>query len=139
MKKSLPALLLVLAACNRPPGDHVVAINPSEPTAADDLMAVTPTPASDPNGDPVSYLFAWSVDGSAWGTDQVVPAAETSKGQTWQVEVTPTDGKKEGDPATASVVIGNTPPVVLAVSFDPEVPGVEDAPTLSGGLGDGGG
>ena len=123
-----PALFVVLlaVACNRPPGDFVVAISPDAPTSADDLIAVFPSPAEDPNGDPISYRYAWTVNGSDWGTDQTVPFDQTAKGDVWEVTVTPTDGEDDGESKTVSVTVGNTAPEVLGLSFSPEVPGVDD-------------
>jgi hypothetical protein len=126
MRKPALALLVLAAACNRPPADHRAGISPAAPTSADDLTAVTPSPAVDPNGDSVTYIYAWSVNGSSWGSDQIVPADQTTKGDTWTLSIVPTDGELEGEAAIAEVVIGNSIPETVAITFDPEIPAVDD-------------
>jgi hypothetical protein len=116
-------MLLVLLACNKPPGAPVVAINPPEPTTLDDLAVVLQGQASDPNGDDVSYAYAWFVDDAA-RTDlsgTTVSAAETTKGETWKVVVTPADARLTGEVGQASVVIANTAPEAT-VALDPLSP-----------------
>jgi hypothetical protein len=85
----------------------VVSVGPAEPRTLDDLVAVV-TPADTAH----TLTFAWSVDGTARPdlTTDTVPAAETSKGESWTVSVTASDGESESDPGTASVIVLNTPP-----------------------------
>ncbi len=107
-------ILLLLAACNQPPGAPTVSIGPDDPTTADDLVALVLGEAVDPNGaDTITYAYAWYQDGSP-RTDlsgATVPAAETTKGESWKVVVTPNDGKEDGEIGIVETVIVNTPPV----------------------------
>ncbi|GEM_PF-2244593 len=60
------------------------------------------------DGDPLSYRIRWTVDGvpaPAWDDQQAVPAASTESGQTWTVEVVPTDGELDGDSLALGAVI----------------------------------
>ena len=80
-----------------------------------------------PDGDDVSYRYVWSVDGRVrtdLATD-IVSAGETTKGESWSVTVTPTDGDADGEPATADADIVNTPPQA-SVTLDPQGAGVTE-------------
>ncbi len=87
---------------------------PAAPRTGDHLLVEITEEATDPDaGDVVGYQTRWRRDGEAVETtSQWLDASLTSKGETWEVEVTPTDGRQGGTPAIASVVVGNTPPKV---------------------------
>ena len=116
------------AAANTAPTAPVVAITPPAPADAQDLTVTVLTPSEDAEGDPVSYRYAWSVDGAARDdlASETVPAAETADGQGWTVTVTPNDGALDGPSAVASVVIGNQPPSAPVVRIDPASPTPDD-------------
>ncbi len=110
---------------NAAPSGAAIAINPAAPVDDDILTCVVVTEAVDPNGDSVTYTFAWSVDGADAGiADGTVAAALTSGGQVWDCTVTPTDGTLTGAPATASVTIAleNQTPSAPTVSISPTSP-----------------
>ena len=98
-----------------------VAVEPLDPTTADDLTATAQS--SDHDGDAVTLDWEWTRDGVVVpGQDRDrVPSSATSKGQTWEVTVTPTDGETVGVPATASVTIGNEAPIAESVVLTPDV------------------
>lgn len=99
---------------NGHPGAPVVGITPEEPELGEGLLCEILDPASDPEGDSVSYAFSWQRDGSTWtgatGSETYpgdrIPDGETGDLETWTCEVTPSDPWGEGDPGTASVLIG---------------------------------
>ncbi|MEZ4268299.1 MAG: Ig-like domain-containing protein [Myxococcota bacterium] len=111
----------VAVRVNRPPaGATVVSIAPAAPTTADALLATVQTAAVDPDGQVVTYRFAWSRDGEAAQIAQAqVPSTATARGQTWTVRAFPSDGDHEGEVGTASVVIANAPPTLKSVSLLP--------------------
>ncbi|MFN7142663.1 MAG: hypothetical protein ACK4YP_02725 [Myxococcota bacterium] len=116
---------------NAAPSAPEIALAPSAPADAQDLVVTILTPSEDPEGAAVTYRYAWTVNGAPVALDgDTVPAAETADGQTWVVTVTPSDGAIDGDAATASVVIGNAPPTTPALRFEPEVPVPGEAFTL---------
>lgn len=131
---SLAALLLV-AACgssggeesaNQPPTIIGVTLSPGSPVTTDDLVAM-PGEVSDPDGDPVTLSYAWTNNGTpVANTSNTVPASETVKDTTWQVTVTPNDGKVDGQPVTASVTIGNAPPMVTMNLAENHLPGMDN-------------
>lgn len=117
---------------NAAPSGAAIAIEPAAPTDEDDLACVIVTASTDPNGDAVSYRYAWSIDGAAAGIDgETVSAALTSGGETWTCTVTPTDGTLDGVPATASatIAVGNQAPSAPTVSITPAEPTDDDVLT----------
>jgi hypothetical protein len=118
--------LVALAACSAapapPPGPTgpvaptapTVAITPESPRSDAELKATIVTPSTDPQGDAVSYAYAWTQNGQLQAdlTTDTVPATRTTKGDAWSVSVTPTDGTNAGPAGQANATIGNAPPVV---------------------------
>ncbi len=117
---------------NTAPGAPVVAIAPASPNDASDLAVSIVTESVDAEADVVSYRYAWSVNGTAV-TDvsgASVPADHTADGDTWTVEVFPTDGLLEGSPGTSTVTIANAQPVAPTIHIDPVAPVGGDTLTL---------
>jgi len=118
---------------NAPPSAPVVLIGPASPLTADTLSASLDTAAVDPEGATLTTTWAWTRDGSTTSyTGSTVPSSATSRGQTWQVSVTASDpvgGTSAA--ATASVSIGNTPPVLSDLAIFPAAPTVDDSLSLA--------
>lgn len=118
---------------NLAPSAPVVEITPTDPVTGDDLVASVTTDAVDPEGTAlIDYEIGWkrTADG-ATATDGTLLAAATEKGDEWTVTVRAyesSDGSSHADDAafseaTASVVIGNTPPSAPAlVAISPNDP-----------------
>ncbi|HQT44546.1 MAG TPA: hypothetical protein PLO51_01085, partial [Candidatus Micrarchaeota archaeon] len=80
--------------------------------------------STDANGDSISYYYKWYLNGALNSTGFVsgiasgmvsqvssIPAAQVSKGQSWVIEITPTDGSLNGTSANSSaLIVQNTPP-----------------------------
>ena len=97
------------------PSAPVVSIDPDPAVTGNDLNAVIDADSVDPEGATISYAYDWTVDGVASGiTASTVPASSTTRGEVWEVTVTPFDGLGMGATATASVTIDNSPPSVDA-------------------------
>jgi hypothetical protein len=108
---------------NTPPTRPEIALEPREPTALTGLKVVVRQPATDRDEDPVSYHYQWLRDGlpaPAQGPE-VAPGA-LRHGEVWEVVVRAFDGEEEGEPATASARVRNTPPPAPAVAIRPEQP-----------------
>ncbi|MGC6512869.1 MAG: fibrinogen-like YCDxxxxGGGW domain-containing protein [Myxococcota bacterium] len=113
---------------NAAPSVSSVFIDPALPTAADDLEATYV--ASDPDGDPVSVSFSWTIDGVGVGTGPILPAGTHSKGDSVFVTLTPTDGSLTGTPFEGGPrLIQNAPPTLGIANISPAVPVESD--TLS--------
>lgn len=119
--RTLVPTLLVLVACNKPPGAPTVSIAPDSPVTTDELQVVVLGESVDPDGrDEVSYAIRWFQDGSPRDDlGETVPATETTKGERWSVVVTPSDGSLEGEIAEAETFIINSLPTVPSVSLGP--------------------
>ena len=114
------------------PDPPEVAIDPNPATSADDLNVNIIAPAIDPEGDTITYTYAWYQDGLLTKyASAFVPSSGTTRGETWKVEVTPSDGSGEGDPGTDTVSIENSPPTVSLVQLTPDPAGVEDTLTCT--------
>jgi formylglycine-generating enzyme required for sulfatase activity len=108
-----------------PPEGLAVAVTPEQPQDTDDLRCTVTTEAVDPNGDAVTYTYAWSVDGAdAALAGESVGNAITVPGQAWTCTVTPSDGTLTGTPASATVTIqrANAAPSAPVVAITPEAP-----------------
>lgn len=117
---------------NAAPSGAAIAIEPAAPADADDLRCVIVTEATDPNGDAVTYTYAWSKNGADAGiATDTVSEALTTGGDTWTCTVTPTDGALSGAPASATVTIaqGNRAPSAPTVSITPAEPTDDDVLT----------
>lgn len=92
------------------------------PTAAYEASTLTCAPtASDADGDTVSYTYAWYVNSSAIAaTSSTLTGTYFNSGNTVYCRVTPSDGSASGTAMNSSTVtIGNTVPVLSAVSLTP--------------------
>ena len=109
-----------------------VALAPASPQTDDNLIASVTVASVDPDGSPISYSYAWSVDGVDSGlTGTVLDSVHTTKGELWTITVTPHDGISAGTPGTASVEIQNTAPAILSAAISPASPGGDDPLTCS--------
>ena len=98
---------------NAAPTAPVVAIEPAQPTAGDDLVAVVLAAPTDANRGAAALALhhRWWVDGADSGLGApTVPAGLTERGQVWQVQVWAEDGHVAGAVGADEVVIANTPP-----------------------------
>ena len=110
------------------PSQPTIHISPDGATTDDNLRVEFDTEATDPEGGSVSYSYAWSVDGSAYGSSSSVSAAATSKHDVWSVLITPSDDQgSEGPAASATLTIANSPPQAPEVSIDPSSPLPEES------------
>jgi Putative Ig domain len=67
--------------------------------------------ASDPDGDPVTISYEWTVDGQPAGREQRI-GAPLKRGSKIVFKATPFDGMDYGTPFTVESVVANTPPVI---------------------------
>jgi hypothetical protein len=101
---------------NRAPSQPEIAISPPQPTSADDLTVGIVFEGVDPDGDPVSYEYAWLIDGApvAGETAATLPASYTRRGQSVEARVRATDTVLYSGSVTARVMIANGLPTVTA-------------------------
>jgi hypothetical protein len=117
---------------NGQPSAPEVVIDPGPAFTTDALTAVVVSPSTDPEGDIVTYTFAWTVDGvPAAIVGATVSASDTHSGQFWRVIVTPSDPFGAGATDEASREISNTPPQVDSLSVGPEPAYTNDSLTAA--------
>ena len=119
---------------NGGPTAPVVSITPETPQTNDGLAATMVTPSTDPEGDALTYTYAWARDGVDMGEpSSTVDADSTAKGESWTVTVAASDGGLTGPAATASVEILNTAPTVESATVTPTAPSAHDTLVCTAG------
>ncbi len=99
---------------NQAPTVTQVAITPAQPTTLDDLTVSYTFNDGDGDGES-GTTFAWHINGNLAPshTSATLPASATSRGESWHVVVTPSDGTDSGTPVSSpSVEVLNSAPVV---------------------------
>ena len=112
---------------NQPPQVPEVTVEPEAPRPGEQLVCQIANDAIDPDGDVVTYAFAWHRNGQLVpGYDEaVIPGVATIDGDTWQCFVTATDshGLEALAPAASGIVLvrnfAPTAPATATVSPDP--------------------
>jgi hypothetical protein len=120
--------VVIVITENAGPSDPDVEIVPDPAYTNDDLFAVLVSEASDPDGDPIIYTYSWTVDGVGYteGTSTTIPSGATTKGQTWCVTLTASDGTTSVGSDTDCIVVQNTPPSIESVDIAPDTPAAGD-------------
>jgi hypothetical protein len=118
---------------NTPPTASNLIISPASPNTGDALtVAYTYT---DDDGDAESgTTVAWHLNGVAQTgqTSSTLPSSATTKGQSWQAVVTPSDGESDGTSVTSSsVIIANSAPEVSSIDVSDETPDTNEDVTFT--------
>ncbi len=126
---------LLSLVVNGVPNAPELALAPDPAFTTDALVLTITRDSSDPEGDSVTYDYAWTVDGviSSASTGTTLPSAVTDRDEVWAVTVTPNDGLSDGDAATATITISNTPPVLADAALTPEDPAAGEVLTCTPG------
>jgi Bacterial Ig domain len=106
------------AALNSAPVIQAVVIEPRDPRPGDEVTArVT---ASDPDGDPVQLEYDWIVDGHNTGESGAsFRVSGAAKDSYIEVRVIASDGTAQSLPESASVRVGNQPPLMQGIVIEP--------------------
>jgi hypothetical protein len=102
---------------NRPPVVERLRLSPRAPSPSDEIVAQVD--ARDPEGDPVTLRFEWTVNGRPAGTATTLRAGIAQADDRVEVSVVALDGTSESAPMTARVDVATAVPVIANVSFDP--------------------
>lgn len=107
---------------NGAPEQPSVAASPSDPRHHDALSAEVLNEGADPDADPLTYTWSWTLDGASTSyTTASVPAGIVQRDQVWQVTATASDGRL-ATTGSATLTINNTPPELAGVTLQPTQP-----------------
>jgi hypothetical protein len=127
---------------NDPPSTPTISLWPAAPTPLHALVC-SAEGSVDPQGDAVSYVYAWSRDRGqglelqAQHTGARLDATFVKPGDTWQCAASATDGSALSEPATASVGVDDSPSEATAADVSLAATAPRIAPTLHDLDGDG--
>lgn len=110
-----------IQVANTAPAVASVTITP-DPATSSDVLTAGVGALTDIDGDTVTPLYAWTVDGVPAGDGALLEPAGFARDASVVVTVTPTDGTDEGAAlASAAVSIGNSAPAFTGadLAFDP--------------------
>lgn len=94
---------------NAPPAIRVLRFAPSSDRPGEPLALSVE--AHDPDGDPVSFRYAWEVNGVPAGSGSRLEGI-LKRGDVVTVTVTPSDGEAAGKPVTVRQEVRNMPPSI---------------------------
>jgi hypothetical protein len=105
------------------PTSPEVSLAPDPPFYGDDLVGTMTVGSTDPDGldELISYRWEWEQNGSPVITEtNTIDGSEMLRDDVWTVSVYAVDVEgADSEPATASVVVGNTPPTAPVVGIVP--------------------
>lgn len=109
-----PASASVVVA-DSPPDRPEIAVVPGCPAAGQAAVCSVVAPALDPDGDPVTYAFAWEKDGvpfagagtTVWAGD-TLPAADATAGSVWTCTVTASAAGVPSGAVGVTATVGGT-------------------------------
>jgi|GEM_PF-2936756 len=104
-----PASSADITLGNSPPTKPAIAILPDQPLTEDSLTASITRESTDVDGDQITYQYEWYKNESLQSAidESTVPASLIKSGDTWQLIITPHDGKGPGPSANDSVRIAD--------------------------------
>lgn len=110
------------------PSAPALAIEPPEPQPGEALQALVLKPPVDPEGEAITYRWAWSVDGAPAGVEAAeLPAGSTQAGQRWEVELRAEDAHGlVGEAGRAEAWIAGDPTIETA-TIEPSAPTSADS------------
>ena len=111
---------------NRPPYITNFELTPFTATTTDELNVSYLI--VDDDGDTIQSTVQWFQNGvlSTASTADTLTQTATQKGETWMVEIIPSDSLHIGETASTSVTIQNTPPEIVSVQLTPTTPSRSD-------------
>lgn len=111
---------------NHAPNLLRVSIVPNQPNINSKLSVKTEV--DDPDGDTVTFRYRWMVNKKVVGKAETLHLKRFNPTDIVGVEVTPSDGKREGVPVhAASVRIANNPPTLTNIILTPDTPKAGEA------------
>jgi hypothetical protein len=118
-EKAGPAARATASIVNSPPPAPRLLFSPERPRGVDAIGVAIEQPP-DPDGDAVTYRYAWTRDGArhpAPPEQGYIPRGLARKGERWAVEVVPNDGEADGPAVRHEAVVADTAPGPTAVTL----------------------
>ena len=117
-----------------PPTDPVVRILPDDPFTLDDLTCTIFQGSADPDGEPITYTFAWYRNGNpTLIVGDSVASDQTAALDEWTCQVVASDGTLTSNMATDTTVVGNSAPTVDGAVLSP-IPAFETSTLICQGV-----
>jgi hypothetical protein len=106
---------------NKVPTAPEISLVPEEPYTRADLSVLIDKPASDSDGDALSYRYTWAQDDAARLDlkTATVESVYTRRGEVWTVTVVAHDGVSSGPEVVESVEIRNSLPALTSLVVSP--------------------
>jgi hypothetical protein len=103
----------LFTVANSPPTEPSVTVSPSPADTSQDIEC-TAGASTDADGDPITYVYEWTLDGLAWtgattNSGQTIPSSETATGDHWTCTVTADDGLDSASGSDTSNIPGLCP------------------------------
>ncbi|NCG21433.1 MAG: hypothetical protein GWP91_20675 [Rhodobacterales bacterium] len=116
-----PLLSAPVEVLNSAPTLASASLSPGVPLITDTITC-SPSGESDADGDAVSYVYAWNVNGSVIAAStNTLSAPSFTNGDAVYCEVTPTDGTDAGTAVQSNAVsIENTAPTIASATLTPD-------------------
>jgi len=127
-------------ANNKVPSAAGIALGPPRPDTQTDLVVLIEEPATDGDGDELSYRYVWEQDGVVRTdlTDATIDSIHTTRMEVWTVTVTAFDEWSTGPEVSDSVEIANSPPQLSAITIAPaEIDELSEVTCTTGETSDG--
>ena len=121
-----PLASLPVTVQNSPPTAFDVAIDPAEPTLTDPaLQCVRVTTPTDPDGDPLSYTYGWSLDGGpSLGTEASLPTTGLARCDLVRC-------RAQADDGAGGTTMAESPAVVVEGTFGARFDGEASRVTIA--------
>ena len=118
---------------NGPPSQAQVRIEPAEPRTGDDMQVIVAQGSEDPNraSSELTYRYTWFKGDELKQTSSTVLSSQTTKGETWRVEVRANDGMVDGLSSSVEVTIANSAPSCEAALILPAAGKTDETFTCS--------
>lgn len=114
---------------NTPPEPPVLVLDRYRFATDAEVVPRVQAPAVDADGDAVKLAYRWTKNGQPAGfpeTKTTLTAADTKKGDEWQLEVVPSDGEATGRSTRLAFSVFNTPPTAPVVKLSQQTPTTRD-------------
>jgi hypothetical protein len=112
---------------NTPPEPPLVTLDRYTFFTGEEVTPRIDRPAEDVDGDPIRLSYAWLRNGKpSGGTATTLGAADTAKGQIWEVRITPHDNEAAGQPVSLRFEVVNSPPTAPKIALSTQTPSVKD-------------